>query len=66
MILGVALIFVKFFKTEMLGNFSQNIALIIGIILLAVGFMLIIKKETHSKEVPIYEGKKVVGYRRHK
>lgn len=44
--------------------------LIIGFIILAVGIVLLIKNRSprkgKAKEVPIYQGKEVVGYRRMK
>ena len=44
-----------------------SIMLIVGIVLTAVGviFMLLNQSSKAEKEVPIYKGKKIVGYRRH-
>jgi hypothetical protein len=56
-------------KVSFLQNISKNIVIIIGIVLMAVGFFLTLSKKQKKQleEVPIYEGQgeKIVGYRRH-
>lgn len=48
---------------------TNTIMIILSIIILAIGIFIVLtsKKSSSSqkKEVPIYEGDKVVGYRRH-
>ncbi len=48
-------------------SFSGNMLTTISLLIVVVGAVLIYlsgKNESKGKEVPIYEGKKVVGYRR--
>lgn len=47
---------------------SNNLLLIISLIIIAIGLALALKgtNAKQSPEVPIYEGKNVVGYRRMK
>jgi len=44
-------------------NFSDLYLMIIGVVLVLVGAFLAFKKSEEVREVPIYEGKKIVGYR---
>lgn len=48
--------------------FSSNVVLIAGIVIAALGLLLAVKGSNNKQpaEVPIYEGKNVVGYRRMK
>ena len=51
-----------------LEGISKNLILIPGIVLTVLGIILLVitNKGTKSeKEVPIYKGKKIVGYRQH-
>jgi hypothetical protein len=45
---------------------TQTNLIIAGLVLIAIGvFLLLEKKKTERKaEIPIYEGRKIVGYRR--
>jgi len=44
---------------------TDTILLITGLVVLAVGVFYVVRStQPQQKEVPIYEGKKVVGYRR--
>ncbi len=49
-------------------NLSANLILIIGIILTIIGIIILFltskKRKSKLKEVPIYEGKEIVGYRK--
>ncbi|HLC31339.1 MAG TPA: LPXTG cell wall anchor domain-containing protein [Candidatus Nanoarchaeia archaeon] len=57
----------KLIKFPLPPQLSNQILIIAGIILLALGVFLSYKKGNGSKqaaEVPIYQGKNVVGYRR--
>lgn len=49
-------------------NISNTILLIISIVLIAIGLFLVTKSPAYSrksKEVPIFRGKEIIGYRRH-
>ena len=71
MLLGVVLVVLKLvFKKQtekivFLSNLNVLLAVVIGLILIAVGFLLSKEKGRQvNEEVPIYEGNKIVGYRR--
>lgn len=57
----------KALKITMPTFLTTNILTIVGVVILAIGVLLIIKLKSGSKklhEVPIYHGEKLVGYRR--
>jgi hypothetical protein len=59
----------KAISINALNGISSVIFMIIGIVLAAAGVFLIIKNPSSSSKVqdlPIYEGDKIVGFRRHK
>jgi len=72
MILGAVLLIGSsaLVKISIFQNIPKGALMIIGVILIAVGFFLTLSKKERKQleEVPIYEGKseKIVGYRRHK
>ena len=53
-------------KLKLPSSLSTNVLTIISIIILAVGLFLIVKTSSGEKvkEVPIYKGKDIVGFRR--
>ena len=70
--LGVLGLLMSFEQPKKLFPFLQNISttyiLIAGVVLIALGVFFMIMaggREKALKEVPIYKGKKIVGYRRH-
>ena len=57
-----------FTKMAVFQNISKTIFLIAGAVLMLVGFFITLSKKGQEEleDLPIYEGKKVVGYRRKK
>jgi len=56
-------------KIKMLESVKPAYIMIVGIVLVILGVVLVISKgkETQAEEeVPIYKGKKIVGYRKQK
>jgi len=70
-LLGLLLTFDKvkeLTKVAFLESITKTQITIVAIVLIAIGVFLIFKSKsssTGSKEVPIYHGDQVVGYRRH-
>ncbi len=70
MILGGAIIVVKLLFKEFSATLPliSEIALIwvviVGLILIGIGFLIRKKKVQKSQEVPIYSGENIIGYRR--
>jgi len=71
MLLGLALIAIKLWfgslleKIPLLASLDVLWTIIIGAVLIVLGFLLLRgKKKLKGEEVPIYRGKKIVGYRR--
>ncbi len=64
----IGLIFFSFIKDVFLisiGGLGDNFILILSLILIILGIIILFLKEKKViKEVPIFEGKKIVGYRR--
>ena len=73
-IIGVILIALSFdpikeaSKLNLPEILTPNILMIIGIIIVAIGLFLSLggNKFKKLRDLPIYEGKNIVGYRRHK
>lgn len=70
--LGVMTLGLGMFKIEsgFLGGINENYVLWVGIILIAIGVVMSLmdknsgsKSKQLQKEVPIYKGKEIVGYR---
>ncbi len=73
-IMGLLGLLLTFDKVKELANvtFLESITktqiIIVAIVLIAIGVFLVFKSKsssTESKEVPIYHGEKIIGYRRH-
>lgn len=73
MLAGILLIAAKFLyekaleKIPYIADFDKTIIIIIGAVLIIIGFVLFKKRSLRyqsSPEVPIYSGNKVIGYRR--
>jgi len=74
MLAGLALIAVKLWAADLLtkipflSTLNQTYTIAIGAILIILGIFLLLKKKDGKQpkagEVPIYQGKQVVGYRR--
>jgi len=74
-ILGLVIVILSFnlekYKIPVLSSLNSSFIMIIGLIIVVVGVVLSLKKgkgKTNQveEEVPIYRGKKIVGYRRQK
>lgn len=54
-------------RIKLPGQITDGMLTVVSIILAAVGIFLIVKlgRGRQQKEVPIYHGRSVVGYRRH-
>jgi multisubunit Na+/H+ antiporter MnhB subunit len=67
-VVGIAAWAIPNFKQAIpqLGPFSDSILIAVSAILVLVGIFLVMKGGSRKvKEVPIYQGKDIVGYRRH-
>lgn len=55
-------------KLALFQNISKNLFLVIGALLMLLGFFFTLtkKEKQELEDLPIYEGQKVVGYRRKK
>ncbi len=68
-IVGLVVVLLSFNLSKLgLTAIKQTYALLIGLVLVAVGVFFVMSKGTDqaAEEVPIYHGKKIVGYRRQK
>jgi uncharacterized membrane protein YqhA len=72
MLLGIALIVLKIFfkpvaeKIPFLANLNIMWTVVVSLILIVAGFLFLKggRKKQAGEEVPIYQGKEIVGYRR--
>ena len=68
-IVGLAVVLLSFNLSKLgLTAIKQTYALLIGLVLVAIGVFFVMSRGTEqiAEEVPIYHGKKIIGYRRHK
>ena len=54
-----------------INQFSQTTIIIISLVIVAIGILVVSKSKSHGhksvkgKELPIYKGREIVGYRKH-